>query len=292
MSHRCGFVVLAGRPNAGKSTLLNRIVGQKVAIVSPKPQTTRRRILGVTTLPDAQVLFYDTAGWHAPKSLINRRMVQDTVSAIQDSDAAVWVVDAAAGLGVEDRKLAEHLRGAGIPVCVALNKIDRRSRPQLLPLLGELGQLMPGSDIIPVSATSGENVDTLLGIIANLVPEGPPLYDEDTVTDQSERALVAEVVREQVLLQTRQEIPYSATVVIESFEERGELAVIHAAIHVERKSQRGILIGAGGSQIKAIGTAARLEAEAILGRRIHLELFVRIDDEWTSNPRRLDEMGL
>jgi len=292
MSHRSGFVVLVGRPNVGKSTLLNHLVGQKVAIVSPKPQTTRRRILGVTNLPEAQLVFYDTAGWHRPKSLINRRMVQDTMNAIQDADVAVWVVDAAAGIGSDDRALCAHLRSCGIPVVVALNKIDRRSRPQLLPQLAELGQLMPGCDVVPLCASSGENVQSLVDIVATTLPEGPPLYDEDTVTDQSERDLVAEVVREQVLLQTKEEVPYAVGVVIESFEEREALAVIAAAIHVERKSQRGILIGAGGSKIKAIGQAARLEAEAILGRRIFLELFVRIDEDWTSNPRRLDDMGL
>jgi len=292
MSHRCGFAVLVGRPNAGKSTLLNRIVGQKVAIVSPKPQTTRRRILGVTTTPEAQILFYDTAGWHNARALLNRRMVQDTTHAIHDSDAAVWVVDAAAGITPEDRALAAHLQAAKIPACVALNKIDRRTRPQLLPLLAEIATLLPDRDVVPVSASRGENVETLVGVIAGLLPEGPPLYDEDTVTDQSERALVAEVVREQILLQTREEVPYSVHVVIESFEDRGDLAVVSAAIHVERKSQRGILVGARGAKIKEIGTAARLEAEAILGRRLHLELFVRVDDEWTTNARRLDEMGL
>lgn len=292
MSHRCGFVALVGRPNVGKSTLLNHLVGQKVAIVSPKPQTTRRRILGVTRLPEAQILFYDTAGWHNARSLLNRRMLQDTVAAIQDSDAAVWVVDAVAGIGAEDRRLCEHLRQSRIPLCVALNKIDRRSRVQLLPLLGQIGELLPDADIVPVSAATGDNVEALLTVIAALLPEGPPLYDEDTITDQSERMLVAEVVREKVLLQTRQEVPYAVNVVIENYVERGDLAVISAAIHVERKSQRGILIGQGGSRIKEIGQAARLEAEELIGRRLHLELFVRVDENWTSNPRRLDDMGL
>lgn len=292
MTHRCGFVALVGRPNVGKSTLLNLLVGQKVAIVTPKPQTTRRRILGVTTRPDAQILFYDTAGWHQARSLINRRMMQDTVSAIDDSDVAVWVVDANAGIGREDRRLAEHLRNRGGAMCVALNKIDRRTRPQLLPLLHELGELAPGADVVPVCATRGENVEALVQVICGLLPEGPAHYDAETVTNQTERALVAEIVREKILLQTRQEVPYAVNVVIESFEERGELASICAAIHVERKSQRGILIGHGGSRIKEIGQAARLEAEQVIGRRIHLELFVRVDDDWSANPRRLDEMGL
>ena len=292
MSHRSGCIAIVGRPNVGKSTLLNRLVGTKIAIVSPRPQTTRRRILGVTTLPDAQMLFYDTAGWHRPRSLMNKRMVKDTEGAIADADVVLWVVDALTGLRAEDRELCERLRSCQRSLCVALNKIDRRARVKLLPQLGELGELLPEAEIVPVSALDGANVDELITVLARLLPEGPRYYDDDTITDQTERTLVEEVVREQVLLQTRQEVPYAVGVVVEKFEERGDLAVVAAAIQVERRSQKGILIGAGGTRIREIGRAARVEAERILGRRVYLELFVRVDEEWTSNPRRLDEMGL
>lgn len=292
MSHRSGFVAIVGRPNVGKSTLLNRLVGRKVAIVSPKPQTTRRRILGVTTLPDAQLAFYDTAGWHRARSLLNKRMVQDTEGVIADADVVLWVVDALTGLRDDDRFLCERLAAAKRPVCIALNKIDRRPRAKLLPQLAELGSLLPGAEIVPVSARDGDNVDTLVTILAGLLPEGPRFYDEDTITDQTERRLVEEIVREQIFLQMREEVPYAVGVVIEKFEEREDLAVVAAAIHVERRTQKGIVIGAGGARIKEIGRAARLEAEQVLGRRVYLELFVRVDEDWTTNPRRLAEMGL
>jgi len=292
MTFRSGFVAIVGRPNVGKSTLLNRLVGSKVAIVSPKPQTTRRRILGVTTLPHAQLLFYDTAGWHRPRALINKRMVLDTEKVIQDADVILWVVDSLAGVRLEDRALCDHLCIAKRPVCVVLNKIDRRAHVKLLPQLAELGEMLPDAEIVPVSALDGANIDELLEVIVKLLPEGPRYYDEDTITDQTERMLIEEVVREQVLLQTKEEIPYAVGVVVEKFEEREDLSVISAAIQVERKSQKGILIGAGGARIKEIGRAARLEAERILGRRVYLELFVRVDEDWTTNPRRLAEMGL
>jgi GTP-binding protein Era len=292
MSHRSGFIAIVGRPNVGKSTLLNRLVGSKVAIVSPKPQTTRRRILGVTTLPDAQLLFYDTAGWHRARSLLNKRMVQDTEGVIADADVVLWVVDALAGLRDDDRYLCDRLRAAGRPTCIAVNKIDRRARAALLPQLAEIGALLPEAEIVPVSALEGENVPKLIEILASLLPEGPRLYDEDTITDQTERKLVEEIIREQIFLQMREEVPYAVGVVIEKFEERDDLAVISAAIHVERKTQKGIVIGAGGARIKEIGRAARLEAEDMLGRRVYLELFVRVNEDWTTDPRRLTEMGL
>lgn len=292
MSHRSGFVAIVGRPNVGKSTLLNRLVGRKVAIVSPKPQTTRRRILGVTTLPEAQLLFQDTAGWHRARSLINKRMVQDTESVIADADVILWVVDAMSGLRQEDRLLCELLRTSKRPVCVALNKIDRQARAKLLPQLDEIGKLLPEAETVPVSALEGENVTELVDVLASRLPEGPRFYDEDTITDQTERTLVEEIVREQIFLQMREEVPYAVGVVIEKFEDRDDLSVISAAIHVERRTQKGIVIGAGGSRIKEIGRAARLEAEKVLGRRIYLELFVRVDEDWTSNPHRLKEMGL
>ncbi len=292
MSHRCGYVAIVGRPNVGKSTLLNQLVGTKIAIVTPKPQTTRRRILGVRSSEHAQLLFVDTPGWHAPRSLINQRMVQNAESALSEADVVLWVVDGAAGLENADELMRQRLADARQPLCIAVNKIDRQKRGTLLPLLTDLAERHPGAEIVPVSAATGENVDGLVAVLERLLPEGPALYDEDTYTDQSERMLVEECVREQILLQLREEIPYVTGVTIEKFEDKGGLAVVSATIQVERKSQKAVVVGARGSRIKEIGSAARLEAERILGRRLFLELFVRVDADWTRNPRRLDEMGL
>jgi GTP-binding protein Era len=290
--HRSGFVAIVGRPNVGKSTLLNQLLGQKVAIVTPKPQTTRSRILGIKTLDEAQIIFVDTPGLHRPRSLINRRMVDVAERALAESDLVLWMVDATEGVTPADREIAARLAEGGRPVCVVLNKIDRRGRNQLLPILAELDRLLPGRDVVPVSALRTHNCAELLAQIVRLLPEGPRYYEAETYTDQTERMLVQETVREQVLLQTRDEVPYAVAVTVDRFEERGQLAVIHATIHVERDSQKGILIGARAGRIKAIGTAARLELEEILGRRVHLELFVRVQEEWTTREAMLREFGL
>jgi len=290
--HRSGFVALLGRPNVGKSTLLNRLLGQKVAIVTPKPQTTRQRILGIKTLPDAQIVFIDTPGLHVPRNLINRRMVQVAERASEEADLLLWVVDAADGITGGDRKIAERLQTERRPLCVVVNKIDQRSAAELLPLLAGIDQLLPGRDVVPVSAEQGTNLDALLDVILRFLPEGPRFYDADAVTDQTERMLAQEAVREQVLLQTRQEIPYAVAVTIDKFEEKKDLAVISATIHVEKDSQKGILIGQRGSRIKEIGQAARLELERLLDRRVYLELFVRVQEDWTTREALLREFGL
>ncbi len=291
-AHKSGFVALVGRPNVGKSTLLNRLLGQKVAIVTPKPQTTRHRVLGIKTLPDAQIVFVDTPGLHRARSLINRRMVEAAERAAADADILVWVLDATAGLGTADREIAERLAGERRPVCVVLNKIDLVPRPHLLPILAAVDQVLPGRDVVPVSATKGTNLDPLVGVIVRLLPEGPQLYDAETVTDQTERALARELVREQVLLQTREEVPYAVAVEINTFEDKPNVTVISATIHVERKSQKGIVVGERGQRIKEIGRAARLELERVLGRRVYLELFVRVQEEWTQRESLLKEFGL
>jgi GTP-binding protein Era len=290
--HRSGFVAIIGRPNVGKSTLLNRILGQKVAIVTPKPQTTRGRILGIHTIPDAQIIFIDTPGMHTPRSLINRRMVEVAERAVGEADLILWVVDAPAGITAGDRAIGERLRGTGGPLCVALNKIDAVRATDLLPLLAKLAELLPDTDVVPVSAQTGANLPELMAQIVRRLPEGPRYYEADTVTDQTERMLAQEIVREQVLLQTRQEIPYAVAVTVDQFEEKGNLAVIHATIHVERASQKAIVVGQRGTRIKAIGQAARLELETILGRRVYLELFVRVQEDWTTSEARLREFGL
>jgi GTP-binding protein Era len=290
--HRSGFVALIGRPNVGKSTLLNLLLGQKVAIVTPKPQTTRSRILGIKTLPEAQIIFIDTPGMHKARTLINRRLVRVAARAAEEADMLLWVVDAADGITPGDREIAEHLRPETRPLCVALNKIDLVERNRLLPLLATLDALLPGRDVIPVSAVTAANRAELTSHIVSVLPEGPCLYDPETVTDQTERMLVQEVVREQVLLQTREEVPYAVAVTVDRFEDKEHLAVISATIHVERASQKGILIGKGGTRIKDIGRAARLELQRLLDRRIYLELFVRVQEEWTKRKALLNEFGL
>ncbi len=290
--HRSGFVTIAGRPNVGKSTLLNQLLGQKVAIVTAKPQTTRNRILGIKTLPEAQILFIDTPGLHAARTLINRRMVEAATRAVEEADVLLLVVDAVEGITPADRELAARLTAVSRPLCVVVNKIDRLSRPQMLPLLATLDQLLPGRDVVPVSALKKTNLDELVAVIVRLLPEGPRLYDADALTDQTERTLVQEVVREKVLMQTRDEIPYAVAVTVDAFEEKPNVTVIAATVHVERESQKGVLIGQRGARIREIGRAARLELEHMLGRRIYLELFVRVQEEWTKREALLKEFGL
>ena len=290
--HRSGFVAIVGRPNVGKSTLLNQLLGQKIAIVSAKPQTTRSRILGIKTLAHAQVVFIDTPGLHRPRTLINRRMVEVATRAAEEADLLLLVVDAVAGITPADRELAAQLSAGSRAICVVLNKIDRLARAQLLPLLATLDQLLPGRDVIPVSALKGSNLDELITHIVRVLPEGPRYYDPDALTDQTERMLVQEVVREKVLMQTRDEVPYAVAVTVDQFEDKPNLAVITATIHVERQSQKGILIGQRGTRIREIGRAARLELEHMFGRRVYLELFVRVQEEWTTRAALLKEFGL
>ena len=292
--HRSGFVAIVGRPNVGKSTLLNGIVGRKIAAVTPKPQTTRRRLLGIKTLPAAQLLFVDTPGIHTARDLLNERMVAQAVRSIPESDAVLWVVDARDRLEAGDREIAALLPAAPKPVIVALNKIDGRPKAGLLPLIAAIASLAPERDIVPVSALTGENVETLLAQIAAALPEGPRFYPADELTDASERDIAAEIIREKVMMETRDEIPYAVAVTVDSFEEKPEknLVVIQAAIHVPRDSHKPILIGERGQRIKTIGQAARADLETLLGRRVFLELFVRIQADWTRNPARLREFGL
>lgn len=290
--HRSGFVAIVGRPNVGKSTLLNQLLGQKVAIVSPKPQTTRGRIVGILTLPEAQIVFIDTPGLHEARTLLNQRMVRRARQAIEEADAVLWVVDAAEGVTPEDEALAQELHSLGPRLCVAVNKIDKLKKSELLPILARLGELLPDEDIVPVSATERLNFPELVRELVRRLPEGPRLYDPTMFTDQTERTLAEELIREQVFLQTHQEIPYSVAVTVDRFEEKENVTVISATIHVERESQKPILIGRQGARIKAIGQAAREALERLLGRRVYLELFVRVQEGWTKDERRLREFGL
>jgi GTPase len=294
MTHRAGTVAIVGRPNVGKSTLLNALVGTKVAIVTPKPQTTRTRVVGIRTTPAGQAVFVDTPGIHAARSTLNRRMVETARRTLEDVEAVLWVLDAGAGITAGDRDLARELAASRLPVVVVLNKMDRLPRAQLLPLMAELATLLPGRDLVPASARRGENVAAVLDVVLGVLPEGPPLHPEDEFTTEPVRALAQELVREQIFLSTRDEVPYGSATLIERFEERAEqgLTVIGATILVTRPSHKAIVIGTGGERLREIGTLARQGLERLLGTRVFLELFVRVEPGWSDNPRRLAELGL
>lgn len=292
--HRSGFVAIGGRPNVGKSTLLNRILGRKIAIVTPKPQTTRRRLMGIKTTETVQMIFVDTPGIHQARGLMNERMVAQAKQGIADADVVLWLVDGRMGLDRTDREIATLLSPRKGRLVVGLNKIDAGAKSTLLPLMRELSAIVPDAELIPLSALTGENVDVLLDEVAKLLPEGPRYYPADDVTDETERAIVAEIVREKVMLETREEIPYAIAVTIDSFEELKErnLVRIKATIHVERPSQKAIVIGEKGSRLKTVGRSARLDIEQLVGARVYLELFVRVQEDWTKQVGRLREFGL
>ena len=289
-----GYIAIIGRPNVGKSTLLNQILGEKVAIVSPKPQTTRNRITGIRTTAESQIIFLDTPGIHQGHSLMNRRMVDTAIQTLDEVDGVLWLLDAHDKIKQEEERIAETLRGVETPVLILLNKIDLISKGKLLPLIERCAQLLPDKEIVPVSALKGEGIPLILEMVEKWLPEGAPFFTEGEYTDQSERFLASEIVREKVFLLTREEIPYGVAVTIDEFTEKEEknLIVISATIHTERDSHKGILIGKRGSMLKEIGKQAREELEALLGCRIFLELFVRVDPDWTRNPHLLAEMGL
>ena len=293
-SFRSGYIAIIGRPNVGKSTLLNQILGEKVAIVSPKPQTTRNRVSGIRTTAAAQIIFIDTPGIHQGHSLMNRRLMDTALHTLDDVDGVLWLLDAHDKIKQEEERIAETLRGVETPVLILLNKMDLVSKGKLLPLMERCAQLLPDKEIVPVSALKGEGLDIVLNIVEGWLPVGPQYFTEGEHTDQSERFLASEIVREKVFLLTREEIPYGVAVTIDEFTEKEEknLIVIGATIHTERDSHKGILIGKHGSMLKEIGKQAREELESLLGCRIFLELFVRVDPGWTQNPQALIEMGL
>jgi GTP-binding protein Era len=294
MAHRAGYAAIVGRPNVGKSTLLNALVGAKVAIVTPKPQTTRNRIVGIRTLPAAQVIFLDTPGMHEARSLMNRRMVDVARQTLGEAEVVLLVLDADAGVTRADAELAASLAASGRTTIAVANKRDRVRPPALLPIMEELGRLLPGRDIIPASALTGENVEAVLDAVVAALPEGPRLYPEDDYTTETERFLVQELIREQLFLQTEEEVPYGTAVVVEQFSEKPErnVVVINAVILVDRPSHKGIVIGARGQRLREVGRQARLALEALLGVKVFLELFVRVEPGWARNPRRLKELGL
>lgn len=293
-STRCGFVALAGAPNAGKSTLLNHLVGHKVSIVTPKAQTTRRRVIGITTLDDTQLLFVDTPGIFAgAKRALERAMVQAAWDGVDDADLVLFVLDASKGLNGQAQAVLEGLAARKRRAWLVINKIDTVRQDRALPLIAEANRLLPFEQTFIVSATRGDGCDDLLKALAAALPEGAWLYPEDQLSDLSDRALAAEITREKVFLQLQDELPYSITVETEQYLESpdGKEVRIDQVVYVLRDSQKAIVLGKGGTRIKAIGQAARQDLEKLLDARVHLFLFVKVR-EWTDDPERYREMGL
>ncbi len=290
---RAGFVAIVGRPNVGKSTLLNRILGEKIAIVSPRPQTTRTRILGVWNGADTQLAFFDTPGLHRAQGELNRRMVEASLSTLAEVDLALLLIEAGTGpdgrveVGEATRWIVEEVGRRGKPAVLGISKMDRAPRESLLPVIDAYRSLHAWAEVVPFSGLTGENVDVLLDALVRHVPESEaPLFPPDVLTDQAERQLAAEYVREQVMLETRQEIPYSTAVAVEEFDESGRregggLVRISAVIYVERESQKGIVIGKRGAMLKRIGTRAREALERLLGCKVYLSLTVKVEERWT-----------
>ena len=278
---KSGFVSLIGRPNAGKSTLLNALVGQKVAIVADKPQTTRTAIQGVVTLPEAQIVFVDTPGIHKADSQLNKRLMDTVRNSLEERDLLLFVTDAARKVGEEDRRAVDVARRIGTPVVLVLNKVDLlKDKAALLPLIEEYKAFYEFADFVPVSAVKKIGLDDLRRVILERLPEGPAYFPEDYVTDQPERFLAAELIREKVLLATRQEVPHSVAVMVDKWEETPKITRIYATIRVERDGQKAIVIGTGGAMLKQIGTSARHEMEKLFGVKIYLDLHVRVEPGW------------
>jgi GTPase len=292
VTFRSGIVAVVGRPNVGKSTLVNALVGRKVAIVSDKPQTTRRGIRAVLTTGDAQAVFTDTPGFHKPRTELGARLNDVVGDAVEGVDAILHVVDAGAGIGRGDAFVYEHrVRPHRCPKLCVVNKVDVTGHRAVVPQLAEAAELGDYDEIVPVSATTGSGIDHLRGLVLGLLPECPPLYPPETLTDQPLEDRLAEIVREKALQVTRQEVPHSITVTVEEMEVEEGLATIHASLIVERESQKGIVIGKGGRTLRTIGARAREEIELILGRKVFLDLRVKVVKEWQRDPKALERLG-
>ena len=292
---KTGTVTIVGRPNVGKSTLLNALLKEKIAIISDKPQTTRTRILGVVHLADAQIVLLDTPGLHQAKDRLNQRMVRTAVETMREADLLYVMVEATAAPGPGDRFVIEQVREAisagGRPAFLLINKVDLVSKPRVLPLIESYRTMMDWNEVVPLSAQTGLNVDRLLELTVKALPEGDPVYGEDVVTDQSMRTLAAEIIREKILQKTREEVPYSVAVEIDRFVEEGKLARIAATVLVEKESQKAIVIGKRGERLKVIGTYARIEMERLFGLKVFLELWVKVRPAWRQDELMLTELG-
>ena len=292
-ARKCGVVALIGRPNAGKSTLLNRVIGEKIAIVSNKPQTTRTRIAGFLNRPEGQMIFVDTPGIHKPAFRLNRRMMAIVTDALSTVDLVLLLIDSAEAMGAGNRFVIDMMKRVRTPKFLVPNKVDAlRDKGRLLPLIAEYTKECEFGEVIPISALTGDGVDLLVRKVFEKLPEGLPLYSEDEMTDQPERLLVAEFVREKILQVTGEEIPYVTAVLTEAWQEDGDTTRISCAIYVERQSHRAIIIGKGGARLKQIGTAARADIEALLDRHVFLSLFVKVRQHWRDDERVLDELGI
>ena len=288
MSLHSGFVCILGRPNAGKSTLLNALVGEKLAIISPKPQTTRNRIQGVVNIPKqkgrsaAQIVLIDTPGIHKPDSSLGRKMMTEVREGLEGCDLLLMIVDVKQRPGIEDKFLMEMVKQAGTPTVLLLNKVDLlgKEKGKLLPIIAQYQQLHEFRQVIPISARKKDGLELLLDVIVRMLPQGPRYFPEDQVTDQPTRFMAAEIIREQVLLETREEVPHATTVIVEQFEEGAKLTRIAAIIYCERAGQKAILLGKGGLMLKKIGTAARLDIEKMMRTKVYLELFVKVKAGW------------
>ena len=290
--YKSGFVAVVGRPNVGKSTLLNQIIGQKIAIVSDTPQTTRNRILGILTLPDAQILFLDTPGIHKPQHKLGEYMVNSARSALREIDLILFVSDVTESVGPGERFIIDMLKDEKTPVVLVLNKVDLVAKDKLLPIISQYSAFRDFAAIVPVSALAGSNVDRLLSVIKDLLPEGPQYYAEDEVTDQPERVVAAEFIREKIFRLTREEIPHSTAVEVEEMKTRPNGDVfLRATIYVERESQKGIIIGAKGAMLKEIGQQARLDMENIFGSRFFVDLWVKVKNDWRNKEGSLRMFG-
>jgi GTP-binding protein Era len=292
---KTGTVTLIGRPNVGKSTLLNALLGEKIAIVSDKPQTTRSRILGVVHRPGAQIVLLDTPGIHSPQHELNKRMVRTAIEATEEADLLYVIVEATGPPQAGDRTVLRHVRelieAAPRPVFLLINKVDVVNKARVLPLIADYSRLLEWTEIVPLSASAGDNVDRLLDLTIKFLPEGDAPFGEDTLTDQPMRVLASELIREKLFLRTQQEIPYSVAVEIDDFTEEGKLARIAATIFVEKDSQKGIVVGKSGALLKAVGTEARLEMERLLGMKVFLQLWVKVRADWREDEQALEELG-
>lgn len=288
--HKSGFVNILGNPNVGKSTLMNAMLGQKLSIVSPKVQTTRHRIMGILNGEDYQIVYSDTPGIIKPGYKLHEQMMKYITGALTDADIILYITDVQEKVDPEG-EIIQKIKKVKVPVIIVINKIDLTTQPALETLTSTWKEWFPGSDVIPVSAIYGFNLDQLLKTILNLLPEGPPYFPKDQITDKMERFFAAEIIREKIFLNYRQEIPYSVEVEIESFTDLENLSKIRAVIHVARESQKGIIIGHQGKMLKKIGTEARKEMEEFFGRKIYLELYVKVTENWRDNPAILKRFG-
>ncbi len=292
-SFRSGFVAIVGRPNVGKSTLMNRLLGQKVSIVSPRPQTTRTRIAGIKSLPGAQLIFLDTPGIHKSRGYFHRMIMKAAMNTLQEADLILWLVDAADPLSPDDEHILEALRTLKSPILLAINKVDLVEKERLLPTIDRFRALLTFAEIVPISATRGDNVDVLESLLIQYLPEGQPLYPLDQLSDQPERFIIAELIREKIFHLVYQEVPYAVAVEVEQVKRREgrELTDVEVTIYVEKDSQKGIIIGRGGAMLKKIGEQARPEIEMLLGTQVFLKLWVKVRPDWQKDDDALKRFG-